>query len=187
MPDSTLVYPSHDYRGHTHSTIGEEKRGNPRIAGRTRQAYVDLMNNLGLPLPEKIQEALQANQNAIEDESVRFPSLAKLVEIRQLAPQEVNERRLDPDAVVLLDVREPEEYRGELGHIPGTILIPLRELAARASELGPHKNKHIVAICRAGVRSTTAAAMLTGLGYEQVSNLQGGMLDWNEQKLPIER
>jgi glyoxylase-like metal-dependent hydrolase (beta-lactamase superfamily II)/rhodanese-related sulfurtransferase len=187
LPDSTLVFPAHDYRGHTHSTIGEEKRANPRLAGRTRAAYVELMNNLGLPLPEKIQEALQANQSAIEDDSVKFPSLAKLDEVRQLAPTEVNERRRDPDAVVLVDVREPEEYRGELGHIPGSILIPLRQLAARVSELGPHKNKHIVAICRAGVRSTTAAAMLTGLGFEQVSNLQGGMLDWNEEKLPIER
>jgi sulfur dioxygenase len=187
LPDSTLVYPAHDYRGHTHSTIGEEKRANPRLAGRTRATYVELMNNLGLPLPEKIQEALQANQNAIEDDSVKFPSLAKLDEVRQLAPAEVNERRLDANAVLLLDVREPQEYRGELGHIPGSILIPLRDLAARASELAPHKNKCIVAICRAGVRSTTAAAMLSGLGFEQVSNLQGGMLDWNEQKLPIER
>jgi rhodanese-related sulfurtransferase len=187
LPDSTLVYPAHDYRGHTHSTIGDEKRANPRLAGRSRAAYVELMNNLGLPLPEKIQEALQANQNAIEDDSMKFPSVAKLNEVRQLAPEHVNTGRLNPDSMVLLDVREPDEYRGELGHIPGSILIPLRELAARSSELGPHKNKQIVAVCRAGVRSTTAAAMLTGLGFEQVSNLQGGMLDWNEQKLPIER
>jgi glyoxylase-like metal-dependent hydrolase (beta-lactamase superfamily II)/rhodanese-related sulfurtransferase len=187
LPDSTLVYPAHDYRGHTHSTIGEEKRANPRIAGRSREAYIELMNNLGLPLPEKIQEALQANQSAIDDESVKFPSLAQLDQVRQLPPQEVNERRVDTEAVVLLDVREPDEYRGDLGHIPGSILIPLRQLASRVSELNCHKNKQIVAICRAGVRSTTAAAMLTGLGFESVSNLEGGMLDWNEQKLPVER
>jgi len=72
LPDETLVFPAHDYRGNTSSTIGEEKRSNPRVAGRSREAYVDLMNNLGLPLPEKIQEALQANQSAIEDESLQF-------------------------------------------------------------------------------------------------------------------
>ncbi len=187
LNDSTLVFPAHDYRGNTESTIGEEKRANPRIAGRTRDAYVELMNNLGLPLPEKIQEALQSNQSAIEDDSVKFPSFAQLNAVRQLAPKDVNERRADRDSVLLLDVREPGEYCGELGHIPGSILIPLRELPSRATELGPHKNKHVIAICRAGVRSTTAAAMLSGLGFEQVSNLEGGMLDWNEQRLPVER
>ena len=186
LPDATLVYPAHDYRGHTHTTIGEEKRANPRIAGRSRAAYVELMNNLGLPLPEKIQEALQCNQSAIEDDSVKFPSFAQLNGVRQLSAREVNEQRADRDSTVLLDVREPDEYRGELGHIPGSILISLRDLASRAEELAPHKSRQIITICRAGVRSTTAAAMLTGLGFEQVSNLAGGMLDWNEQKLPVE-
>ena len=187
LPDSTVVYPAHDYRGHSHTSIGEEKRANPRIAGRTRAAYVELMNNLGLPLPEKIQEALQSNQSAIDDDSVKFPSFAQLNAVRQLSPREVNELRAGRDSAVLLDVREPDEYRAQLGHIPGTVLIPLRELASRASELAPHKNKQVIVICRAGVRSTTAAAMLTGLGFEQVFNLEGGMLDWNEQNLPVER
>jgi glyoxylase-like metal-dependent hydrolase (beta-lactamase superfamily II) len=85
LPDDSLVYPAHDYRGHTHSTIGEEKRANPRLAGRSREEYVALMQGLGLPLPENIQEALQANQSAIDDDSVRFPSLAQLSQVRQLA------------------------------------------------------------------------------------------------------
>jgi sulfur dioxygenase len=106
--------------------------------------------------------------------------------VRQLSAREVNEQRADRDSTVLLDVREPDEYGGELGHIPGSILISLRDLASRAQEFAPHKNKQIITICRAGVRSSTAAAMLSGLGFEQVSNLAGGMLDWNEQKLPIE-
>src|SRR6266508_3820386 len=89
LPDETLVFPAHDYRGHTHSTIGEEKRTNPRVAGRTRQEYIDLMNNLGLTLPQGIQESLQPNQSAIEDESVPFPTLAELNRVRQLTPQEV--------------------------------------------------------------------------------------------------
>jgi rhodanese-related sulfurtransferase len=84
-------------------------------------------------------------------------------------------------------VREPEEYTGELGHISGCVLIPLKELPTRVAELEKYKERHIVAICRAGVRSTTAAAILTGLGFEQVSNLKGGMLDWNDQNLPVER
>jgi rhodanese-related sulfurtransferase len=89
---------------------------------------------------------------------------------------------------LLLDVREREEYVGELGHIAGARLIPLRELPERAeAELASFKDKDVVVICRAGVRSVTAAAILTGLGFENVCSMKGGMLDWNDARLPIER
>ena len=52
LPDATLVFPAHDYRGNVQSTIGEEKLCNPRVSGRNREQYIDLMNNLGLPLPD---------------------------------------------------------------------------------------------------------------------------------------
>jgi glyoxylase-like metal-dependent hydrolase (beta-lactamase superfamily II)/rhodanese-related sulfurtransferase len=187
LPDETLVFPAHDYRGHTHSTIGEEKRTNPRVSGRAREAYIELMNNLGMPLPDKIQEALQPNQSAIEDESMHFPTLGELNRVRQLTAQEVRLQLGSAAPLLLLDVREPEEFSGELGHIPGSRLIPLKELPARVGEIEADKEKDMVVICRAGVRSTTAAAILTGLGFEHVSNLKGGMLDWNEQRLPVER
>ena len=187
LPDPTLVFPGHDYRGNSHSTIGEEKRWNPRIAGRTRDEYVQLMENLRLPLPDKIQEVLQPNQTAIEDDQICFPTLAELNRVCQITPQELQALLGGSSPPLLLDVREPEEYRGELGHILESLLIPLRELPARAGELEAHKERHIVAICRAGVRSSTAAAILTGLGFDHVSNLRGGMLDWNEQRLPVTR
>jgi len=188
LPDSTLVYPAHDYRGHTCSTIGEEKGSNPRVAGRSREAYVDLMNNLGLPLPEGIQEALQPNQTEIEAAAINFPTLAQLNVVRQLLPAEVAGRVEGTAAPLLLDVREPDEYIGELGHIAGARLIPLRELPARAeAELAPFKDADVVVICRAGVRSVTAAAILTGLGFQKVCSMKGGMLDWNDSRLPVER
>jgi sulfur dioxygenase len=188
LPGPALVYPAHDYRGHTHSTIAEEKATNPRVAGRSREAYVELMNNLGLPLPEGIQEALQPNQTEIEAAAMRFPTLAQLNSVRQLSPAEVVARIAGPGAPLLLDVREPDEFRGELGHIPGARLIPLRELPERGpAELADFKDKDIVVICRAGVRSTTAAAILAGLGFEHVFNLRGGMLDWDDARLPVER
>ena len=187
LPDETLVFPAHDYRGNTYSTIGEEKRCNPRLQGRTREAYIELMNNLGLPLPDKIQEVLQPNQSALDDDRIPFPTLAELNQVRQLAPQEVQFLLQAASPPLLLDVREPEEYSGELGHIPGSILIPLKDLPTRATELEDYKHGHVIAICRAGVRSATAAAILTGLGFEHVSNLKGGMLDWNDQNLLVER
>ncbi|MBF6570022.1 MAG: MBL fold metallo-hydrolase [Candidatus Binataceae bacterium] len=187
MPDETLVFPAHDYRGHTQSTIGEEKHTNPRIANRSRDQYVELMNNLGLPLPNSIQEALQPNQAAIDADAISFPTLAQLDQVRQLSTSEVSARLTSNNPPILIDVREPDEFSGELGHIRGSRLIPLRELPERAGELSEYKNRELVVICRAGARSTTAAAILTGLGFENVANLKGGMLDWSDAQLPVER
>ncbi|MDH3671699.1 MAG: MBL fold metallo-hydrolase [Gammaproteobacteria bacterium] len=187
LPDDTLVFPGHDYRGNTQSTIGEEKQHNPRIAGRSRKQYIELMNSIEFPLPSKIQEVLQPNQTAIDDDRTAFPDLAELSQVRQLSPGEVYARLKTDPAPLLLDVREPDEYTGELGHIPRSQLIPLKELSQRVGELNAYRDTPIIVVCRAGVRSTTAAAMLTGLGFSQVSNLKGGMLDWNDEEFAVER
>ena len=187
LPDATQMYPAHDYRGNTCSTIGEEKRSNPRVAGRNRESYVELMNNLGLPLPDKIQEVLQPNQTALDDDGMHFPSLAEMNQVRQRTAAEVQEALCSASPPLILDVREPEEFDGELGHIAGAVLIPLKELSQRAGVLEPHKERPIIVVCRAGVRSTTGAAILTGLGYDHVANLKGGMVDWNDQRLAVER
>ena len=63
LPDETLVYPGHDYKGHTVSTIGEEKQYNPRFVGRDRTQFIMFMNNLNLPDPKKMNESVPANQN----------------------------------------------------------------------------------------------------------------------------
>lgn len=186
LPDDTKVFPAHDYRGHTVSTIGEEKRSNPRLAGKNRDAYVDLMNNLGLPLPDGIQEALQPNQSDVDSAVIAFPNLAQLNSVRQLDAGELAVRIATGNPPTLLDVRESEEYRGDLGHIAGARLVPLREFPDRSAELGGLKDRDIVTICRVGVRSATAAAILTGLGCEHVWNLKGGMLAWNDAHLPTE-
>src|SRR3954471_17572870 len=105
LPDDTIVYPAHDYRGNTSSTIGQEKRANPRVAGRSRDEYVALMASLNFPLPEKIQEVLQPNQSAIEDDKTKFPDLAQLNSVRQLNAQEVVMRMKACEPPFVLDVR----------------------------------------------------------------------------------
>lgn len=62
LPDSTLIYPGHDYRGQTVSTIGEEKQWNPRFVGRGREEFQQLMSHLNLPNPQKMAEAVPANE-----------------------------------------------------------------------------------------------------------------------------
>ena len=187
LPSETIVYPAHDYRGNTSSTIGREKQHNPRIAGRTRAEYIALMASISFPLPDKIQEVLQPNQSAIDDDKTKFPDLTQLNHVRQLSSAEVHARLHEQKPPFILDVREQHEYTGELGHIVGSTLVPLRELAERAGELQSHRSGPTIVVCRSGVRSTTAAAILEGLGFDQVYNLHGGMVDWNDRRLPIER
>lgn len=180
LPDETVVLPAHDYRGNTSSTIGAEKRDNPRIAGRSRQEYIDLMNSIEFPLPKNIQEVLQPNQSAIDDNLIDFPDLGRLNAVRQRDARSVHDELNTASAPRILDVREQEEYHGELGHIPDSTLVPLKRLQYEIDNLGIARDEPIVVVCRSGVRSTTAAALLTGMGYTRVSNLKGGMLAWNE-------
>ena len=76
-------------------------------------------------------------------------------------------------------MREPDEFAGPLGHIAGAVLIPLGQLAARASEIP--KDKPIVAVCRSGGRSAHATNILTRAGFDRVANLNGGMLRWRAE------
>jgi glyoxylase-like metal-dependent hydrolase (beta-lactamase superfamily II) len=71
LPGDTVVYPAHDYRGNSFTTVGKERQTNPRIAGKSRQEYIDLMASIDFPLPSKIQEVLQPNQTAIDDGSTQ--------------------------------------------------------------------------------------------------------------------
>lgn len=193
LPDDTTIFPGHDYRGNTTSTVGIEKMKNPRIAGKTREEYIGIMNNLGLPLPQKIMEALQCNTGAVNDNEMKFPTITELNAIRQLEPNAVRDMIANNNynktnnnnnnkgtnsslSPVIVDVRQKDEYESE--HIPGSILIPLNELPKRYTELEEYKGRKIICVCRAGVRSTTAAALLTGLGFADVNNLKGGMLAW---------
>src|SRR5207302_6226842 len=87
-------------------------------------------------------------------------------------------------AVQILDVREPEEFTGPLGHIQEAVLIPLGELAERAGELA--KDRPVVAVCRAGGRSAQATVILQQAGFKDVANLTGGMLRWRAEGHPVE-
>ena len=187
LPDDTVVRPGHDYRGNTTSTVGHEKQTNPRLANRTRAEYVDLMNNLGLSPPQNIQEVLQPNQSALSNEDITFPDWSELKKVREIDIRTLQEMLASGTPTLLLDVREPAEYTGELGHLAGSRLIPLRELMSRLEEIDEHKGAPVVTVCRAGMRSATAAAILGRSGFSDVSNLAGGMVGWNDAALPVER
>ncbi|MGH2486346.1 MAG: rhodanese-like domain-containing protein [Ktedonobacterales bacterium] len=104
---------------------------------------------------------------------------AKQPNVPQVSPEQAREKQRQ--GAVLLDVREPEEWRD--GHAPDAIHIPLGSLGARIKELD--SAQEIVTVCRSGVRSTTAAKILAQAGFPNVHNLTGGMIAWQEKKLPV--
>lgn len=87
------------------------------------------------------------------------------------------------DSVRIVDVREPAEFTGELGHVQGAELVPLGTLedAAKAWD----HDQEIVLICRSGARSGRAASLLTSLGFRRTMNMVGGMVQWNDARLPL--
>jgi glyoxylase-like metal-dependent hydrolase (beta-lactamase superfamily II)/rhodanese-related sulfurtransferase len=191
LPDDTLIYPAHDYKGRTVSSVGEEKQHNPRLGDRrSLQEFVQLMAGLKLPAPRKIEVAVPANLACglpAESAGHQAPDLAWA----PLAVSAAGVPELDAGwvaangaRVVLIDVREPDEYHGPLGHVPGATLMPLGTLAASASSIP--RDRPIVAVCRSGGRSGKAALQLAALGFPRVASLRGGMLAWSESKLPVE-
>ena len=87
-------------------------------------------------------------------------------------------------AVQLIDVREPAEFDGALGHIAGARLVPLGTLAGSLTPFD--RDRPVVAVCRAGGRSAQATLVLQKAGFAKVANLAGGMLQWHAQGLPVE-
>ncbi len=189
LPESCLLYPGHDYRGLTVTSVGEEKLFNPRLGGQIlREDFVGYMNNLGLPHPKQMDIAVPANlhcgrpQQADSGASHDWAPLTyTFAGIFEVQPQWLEEHLR---AVQIVDVREPTEFNGALGHVPGAVLIPLGALTQRAADLA--KDQPIVTVCRSGARSAQATVLLGKAGFTQVANLSGGMLRWRAQRFAVE-
>jgi glyoxylase-like metal-dependent hydrolase (beta-lactamase superfamily II)/rhodanese-related sulfurtransferase len=190
LPENCLLYPAHDYRGLTVTSVAEERRFNPRLGGEIGEAdFAGYMDNLGLPHPKQIDVAVPANLNCGRrddgDVSLTAPTWAALTYtfagIWEIQPESLEEAA---DKVQIVDVREPAEYDGPLGHIRGALLIPLGELAGRTGELD--RQCPVVAVCRSGARSAQATVILQQAGIKDVANLAGGMLRWRANGHPVQ-
>ncbi len=187
LPDDTVVWPAHDYNGRTSSTIGHEKRKNPRFAGKSREEYIEIMANLGLPFPDRIQQALQVNQSGFEEGEVAFPKVLECARLVEIDCATLRQQLESSEPPVVLDVREPEEFVGALGHIRGSLLVPLDALERRLPKLAGYVDREIVVVCRAGARSRSAGGILEKAGFARVRNLTGGMLAWEKDGFPVDR
>jgi rhodanese-related sulfurtransferase len=88
------------------------------------------------------------------------------------------------DAVQVIDVRSPEEFVGEQGHIAGALNVPLGELPTRLAEIDPARARPIALVCRTDRRSASAATLLAAQGYTAARPLRGGMTAWHERGMP---
>ncbi|MEZ4232188.1 MAG: MBL fold metallo-hydrolase [Polyangiaceae bacterium] len=174
LPPETTVYPGHDYRGHAQSSIAEERAHNPRVAGRSREQFIELMNNLQLAKPRRIDEAVRANRICGNAEAP-FATLPKASTgyFQLQADQFVQSA---PDARII-DVREPAEFTGDLGHLQTAELVPLSTVTRSARDWP--REQPLLMVCRSGRRSAMAAEQLLAMGFQQVANLEGGMLAYH--------
>jgi len=185
LPDETLVYPGHDYKGDTVSTIGEEKAYNPRLQVQAVEEYVELMNNLTLTNPKMMDVAVPANMKVgFHQEEIARHGWA-------LSAQQAIELVGKPD-IALIDLRERSE-RERHGVIPGSIHVPyptLREniiAGGMLHEWAKSTRKRLLFYCSFGERSAMAVQAAHDAGVASASHIQGGIDAWKKANGPLAR
>jgi sulfur dioxygenase len=185
LPDETLVYPAHDYKGETVSTIGEEKFFNPRLRVKSVDEYVDLMNNLNLPNPKMMDVAVPANMRVgLRQEEIAGKgwsvSAAEAIALCGRA------------GVIMVDLREKGE-REKHGVIPGSLHSPYASLEANVGpggmlhELAAATGKRIVFYCAYGERSAMAVQAAQDAGVASACHIEGGIAAWKKADGPLAR
>ena len=199
LPDETLVYPGHDYQGRWVSSIMQERTSNPRLAGKTREQFIEIMNGLNLPKPRLIDAAVPANRYCGLDENERQDAIAVREaahpvrnditpqDMVAVAKQQITEvtvttakQLLAEGNIVVVDTREESEYAA--GHIVNALLLPrgvLEFKIGNSPELAD-KSKAVLIYCRTGGRSALAAQTLQQLGYNNVLSMAGGFDAWQK-------
>ena len=185
LPDETLVYPAHDYKGDTVSTIGEERAFNPRLQVKSMDDYVVLMNSLHLPNPKMMDVAIPAN--------MRTGLAQQIVADRGWAvTAEDAKSMLNQSDIALVDLREAQERKRD-GVIPGSLHVSypnVREslqVDGLLNQLARSSGKRLIFYCSFGWRSAMAvqAAQAAGLGNSR--HIDGGMQAWKDAEGPLLR
>ena len=184
LPPATLVYPGHDYKGDTVSTIGEEKAFNPRLQVKSADEYAEIMANLKLPNPRQMDVAVPANL------AIGFNPDAPEIRVASLDAREVMQRLGSPQTL-FVDLREDSE-RARDGVIPGSLHLPYQQLrgnikpggllAAMAAEPG----RSVLLYCAFGERSALALQDMFANGIGNACHLKGGLDAWVKAGGPIE-
>jgi glyoxylase-like metal-dependent hydrolase (beta-lactamase superfamily II)/rhodanese-related sulfurtransferase len=184
LPEETLVYPAHDYKGDTVSTIGEERRCNPRLQVKSLDEYVALMNNLKLPNPKMMDVAVPANMKVgLHQEEIARRGCAWTAE------QAIG--MVGQPNVVPIDLRERAE-RERHGVIPGSLHVPYPALQENTAPggmlhaLATATGRRLLFYCAFGERSAMAVQDAQDAGLSTSCHLQGGLAAWKAAGGPIE-
>ncbi len=178
LPDATLVYPAHDYKGDTVSTIGEERDFNPRLQVDSVDQYVEIMNNLHLPNPKMMDVAVPAN--------LKVGLHQEELEARGWALSCKQMRKLVGSAdIVLVDLRDDSE-RERHGIIPGSLHVPYAEVSENVApggllhELVRATSKQVIFYCAFGERSAMAVEAAQEAGLSNSCHITGGLDAWKK-------
>jgi rhodanese-related sulfurtransferase len=185
LPDETLVYPAHDYKGDTVSTIGEERAFNPRLQVSSIDDYVELMNNLKLPNPKMMDVAVPAN--------MRIGLAQQIVADRgwALSAEDAKAALGDQD-VALIDLREVQERKRD-GVIPGSVHVTYPNVRESLQadgllqQLARSSGKRLIFYCSFGLRSAMAVQAAQAAGLERSRHIHGGIQAWKEAQGPLLR
>jgi sulfur dioxygenase len=181
LPETTFVFPAHDYKGDTVSTIGEEIAFNPRLQVNSAEEYAAIMDNLNLPNPTMMDVAVPENLKVglRSGAQHRVP----VVEVGELL------RGWPVCEYMLVDIREDGE-RQRYGTIPGSIHAPYGQFDQYCSKAGPlagmAKQGQILLYCAVGERSTLAVELAAEMGLEGLSHIPGGFTAWEKAGGPVE-
>ena len=184
LDPALLVFPAHDYKGRSHSTIGAEIADNPRLQKRDRAEFTRMMRELNLAAPTHLTEALRTNMTGGKTIGQLLAEASAVVPFMALAELD---RRIcgRPNDLLVLDVREETAFKA--GHIPGAHHLPRGQLELRVNEEIPDPTLRIVTYCEFGKISTLAAATLRELGFTRAVAMDGGMKSWREGGYPVEK
>ncbi len=177
LPDETLVYPAHDYKGDTVSTIAEERACNPRLQVSSVEEYAALMNNLDLPNPKMMDVAVPANLKVgLSQAAVAARGWALAAEALAAGERE---------SLMLVDLRESDERRRH-GVIPGSLHVPYDDLAENIAsggvlnELARVSGRRVCFYCAYGERSAMAVEAAHQAGLASSCHLAGGVDAWRK-------
>ena len=185
LPEETLVYPAHDYKGDTVSTIGEERAFNPRLQVKSIDEYVELMSHLNLPNPKMMDVAVPANMRI---------GLARDIAVGQgwtLTAEEAKQVLGKPE-IALIDLREDQERRKD-GIIPGSLHVPYPDVEEGLKAEGLLQNlakgggKRLIFFCTFGQRSAMAVQAAQAAGLTTSRHIQGGLQAWQQAHGPLTR
>jgi len=178
LPDETLVFPAHDYKGDTVSTIGEEKRYNPRLQVNSVDDYIELMGNLKLPNPKMMDVVMPANlrvglpQDELAKQGLSFTAAEAI-------------QSLGRTDILLVDLRETAE-RAKHGVLPGALHAPYPSLndslkpGGMLREIASASDRRIVFFCAYGERSAMAVKAARDAGLTNSAHIAGGIDAWKK-------